>query len=418
MKRLILFLALSVSSLFAEGLLIQKNDRLAIVGDSITEQKLYSLYIATYLQACTPELNLDICQFGWGGETAPGFASRMDNDLVPWKPNIVTTCYGMNDGRYGPFNEKVGSDYREGMKRIVDRMKEIGAKMVVGGPGAVDTDSFRRENPEFDKVYNDNLKQLSGIAAGLAKESGHAHADVFGTMYEAMIAAKKVLGESFVVCGGDGFHPGPNGHLLMAQAFLKGLGVDGAIGTITWDAATGTAEASEGHKVLTANAQSLELESSRYPFCFFGDEKDPNGTRSIIPFTSFNKDLNRYLLIVKNLKTPKAEITWGSGTKSFTREQLEAGINLADEFIDNPLAPAFFEVQKALAQQQGFETPMIKDQINKFRFFQEQFKDDAEVAQSLSVLREKLQAKRNELQTAARAKVIPVKHTLALKALE
>src|SRR5688572_14184001 len=40
------------------GLLLRPGDRLAICGDSITEQKMYSLLIETYLTVCTPELNI------------------------------------------------------------------------------------------------------------------------------------------------------------------------------------------------------------------------------------------------------------------------------------------------------------------------------------------------------------------------
>src|SRR5260370_38055337 len=84
----------------APASVLKKGQRVAVVGDSITEQKLYSRFIETYLTACLPELELHVIQLGWGGETAPGFASRMNNDLLPWRPDVVTTCYGMNDGGY------------------------------------------------------------------------------------------------------------------------------------------------------------------------------------------------------------------------------------------------------------------------------------------------------------------------------
>ena len=40
----------------AGKLLLEKGDRLAICGDSITEQKMYSRAMETYLTVCTPEL--------------------------------------------------------------------------------------------------------------------------------------------------------------------------------------------------------------------------------------------------------------------------------------------------------------------------------------------------------------------------
>ena len=60
-----------------KGLVLQKGDRLAICGDSITEQKMYSRVIETYLTVAVPELDVTVRQYGWSGETAPGFLARM-----------------------------------------------------------------------------------------------------------------------------------------------------------------------------------------------------------------------------------------------------------------------------------------------------------------------------------------------------
>lgn len=42
----------------AGDLVLRKGDRVAIVGDSITEQKQYSKFMELYLLACVPELDL------------------------------------------------------------------------------------------------------------------------------------------------------------------------------------------------------------------------------------------------------------------------------------------------------------------------------------------------------------------------
>src|SRR5262245_60502954 len=93
--------------------------RVAIIGDSITEQKLYSKYMEAYLLACSGVPDLKVFQFGWGGETASGFASRLENDLAPFKPTVATTCYGMNDGQYRPFVEEIGRNYEANMRKVV-----------------------------------------------------------------------------------------------------------------------------------------------------------------------------------------------------------------------------------------------------------------------------------------------------------
>ena len=176
--------------------------------------------------------------------------------------------------------------------------------------------------PITPAVYNDNLNHLKKIAWGVAGGQFQGFADVHDAMIQAMGPAKAKLGNEYPVCGRDGFHPGPNGHLVMAYAFLKALGQNGDIGTITVDAANSKAEATTGHKVLSFQNGVTEIESTRYPFCFIDDEKSGMSSRSILPFVPFNHDLNRFMLVVTGLKADIAKVTWGTATKTFTRDQL------------------------------------------------------------------------------------------------
>src|SRR6266404_6209909 len=94
------------------GLILKKGDRLAICGDSITEQKMYSRIMEDYLTMCVPELQVEVRQYGWSCERAPGFLARMTNDCLRFKPTVATPCYGMNDHEYRPYEEKIGQVYR------------------------------------------------------------------------------------------------------------------------------------------------------------------------------------------------------------------------------------------------------------------------------------------------------------------
>mgnify|MGYP000909109713 CR=1 FL=1 len=41
-----------------------------------------------------------------------------------------------------------------------------------------------------------------------------------------------------------------------------------------------------GHKVLNASGSTIELESTRYPFCFYGDPSKPSSTRGVVEFVA------------------------------------------------------------------------------------------------------------------------------------
>ncbi len=392
--------------------------RVAIIGDSITEQKLYSKFMEAYLLACSGVPDVHVFQFGWSGEQAGGFAARLENDLTVFSPTVATLCYGMNDGSYQPYNEEIGKRYENNMRKVLEKMDSLGVKsIVVGSPGAVDTHFFRPGQSMGDKpshiAYNDNLTHLRDIDRNLANEKKLLFADVHSAMFDAMTKAQAALGKEYDVCGRDGFHPGNNGQLLMAYAFLKGLGLDGKIGEVNVDL-KGTNSASNGHKVLGGSAGTVELESMRWPFCFQGDEKSSSSTRSILPFTSFNSDLNRFVLKVKGLDATHATVKWGNAEKKFTREQLAAGVNLAAEYSESPFDGAFQKLLDAIAVKQNFETYMIKTIITDFRSFPKEVIVDADLKQAMNVFRKSFLASQQQLDASVQKSLVPVKHTLQI----
>ena len=395
----------------AQGQRLNKGDRIAICGDSITEQKLYSVYIENYLLMCKPAADLRVCQFGWSGERAPGFRDRMANDVLWFKPTVATTAYGMNDGLYRPYTEETGKTYRDAMKAVVKKFKDAGVKhIVVGSPGA--TDPVFMTQGSIPKQYNPVLAKLRDLAKEVAQEEGVSFANVHDTMLDGQNKAKAKFGEKIPFSGGDGFHPGPNGQLAMALAFLKAMGCDGDIGTITVDLGAGKAEATEGHKVLSTSGGTVEVESTRYPFCFYG-KVDEASTRNAAEVLPFNEQLNRFRLVVKNAGADKLKVTWGQQTREFAAADLEKGINLAAEFVDgNPFSEPFARVEQKVKEKQNFETPLHKELMNKLPTFKRLVPGEQEAFEKIVAAAARRQA---ELADAASAAVTPVKHTLKIE---
>ena len=393
--------------------ILHPGDAIAVIGDSITEQKRYSVFIEDYLMMCEPTASLITYQFGYSGEATTGLLKRLDATVLPFHPTVATTLYGMNDGGYLPSNPATLATFRENTEAIVRKLQAGGVRtVIVGSPGAVDTEKFKtmRYAKCAPEVYNQTLADLSQAAHEAADHTGAVFVDVHTPMMTAMEKAKAKYGADYALAP-DGVHPAYNGHLIMAYALLKALGCKGDIGTLTLDAKTGAATATAGHSIIASTPLRVEIESSRYPFCFVDNPSTHDSSRAILEFLPFNNDLNRFLLVVKKLSAPRAKIKWGQAEKTFTAEELAAGINLAAEFMDNPFKDVFSRVEAALRTQQEYETPATKFLMSSLHDWQTTLPEEQT---DLTRLQNAVVEKSRRLAAEARRAIIPVRHTVEL----
>jgi lysophospholipase L1-like esterase len=313
------------------GLYLKQGDRLAICGDSITEQKMYSRIIETYLTACVPQLEVTCRQYGWSGEQASGFAGRLHNDVLRFQPTIATTCYGMNDHRYVPYTDEIGTEYVKNQRNTVQQFKDAGVRVILGSPGTIGSvPAWVKTANGTKEDLNLSLLRLRNHDVDIAQDMEVRFADVYWPMLTAGFTAQQKYGKDYMMTGKDGVHPGWAGQTVMAYAFLTAMGLFGDIGTLTWDAATSTATASEGHEVLGAAGGRVIFRSHRYPFCIpDGDVAKDDSMKSAMALIPFQENLNRFLFILTNATAPRYEVTWGTATKTFDKAALEKGINLA-----------------------------------------------------------------------------------------
>jgi lysophospholipase L1-like esterase len=392
-------------------LILKPGDRLAIIGDSITEQKRYSRIIETYLTACVPELKITARQFGWSGETAEGFLRRMTNDCLRFNPTVATVCYGMNDHKYRPFDMENEQWYAANYSAVVRNLKAAGATVVLGSPGCVGKVPGWTKSSAFDRdELNINLCAFRDCDIALAKDLRTAFADVFWTMYQAGFEGQTRYGTNYAISGKDGVHPGWAGHLVMAYAFLRAMGLDGNLGTLTVDLSAQTATATAGHTVESFKDGQLTVLSAKYPFCAPGDTNSDDSIRSGATLVPFFQELSRFQLVVTNATAPQYHVIWsGNSTNSYTNTysaaQLAAGVNLAADYVDNPFCDAFQLVDEAVAAKQAYETTQIKKM-----FHSKEAKADMDKAV------ETTEAERAPLAQAIADAMKPVRHTLVIQA--
>ncbi len=393
-------------------LILRDGDRLAICGDSITEQKMYSRIIETYLTACVPQLHVTVRQLGWSGEKTDGFLHRMDRDCLTFKPTIATLAYGMNDSRYRPFDVTNGRWYEDHYTAIVRRFKENNVRVIVGSPGSAGKIAEwvkSRSGTLLD--HNQHLCDLRDIAMGVAEKEDVRFADIFWPMYQAQVFApgqhNATEEKPYNVAGNDGIHPGWAGQVIMAWTFLRSLGLGGDIGTITVNLDGNTATASDGHAVNSCFNGKLEVTSSRYPFCAQGDLNDDGSIRSGMTLVPFAEDLNRFILKLNGNLSGKYSVRWGEASREFTAEQLQKGISLAVEFPENPMCAAFSKVDAAVAAKQAYETEQIKKAFHS-----------AEAKADFAKVVTETEAIRQPLADAVAAAMQPVTHTIQISKID
>lgn len=394
-----------------DGLLLKQGDRLAICGDSITEQKMYSRIMETYLTVCVPELNVTVRQYGWSGEKTDGFLRRMQKDCLTFQPTVATLAYGMNDARYRPFDVTNGQWYRDHYSAIVSNFQANDVRVVVGSPGCSGKiATWVKSRSGTLQEHNLNLCALRDIAIEVAEQHNVRFADIFWPMYQAQVFAPgqhaATADRPYLVAGKDGIHPGWAGHVIMAWAMLKNLGLDGDIGTITIDPQSKTASATDGHLVDSYSDGTVTITSSRYPFCAEGSLHDDNSIRSGMTLVPFAEDLNRFILKANVADESRWSVQWGGVSKEFGGDQLSAGISLAVEFPTNPFTESFNAVDAAVAQKQAYETQQIKKAFHS---------SDAKA--DFEAVVKKTEAVRKPLAEAIAAAMQPVTHRITLTQL-
>ncbi len=390
-------------------LLLMQGDRLAICGDSITEQKMYSRIMETYLTTCVPQIQVTVRQYGWSGEKTDGFLRRMDQDCLTFQPTVATLAYGMNDSRYRPFDETNGRWYRDHYTAIVQNFKAHDVRVVVGSPGcAGKIAEWVQSRAGTLEQHNLHLCALRDIAMGVAQQEDVRFADIFWPMMQAQVFAPGQHGATdeklYLVAGQDGIHPGWAGHVIMAWSMLRSLGLDGELGMFTIDLTNNTALASEGHVVDEFANGKLTLTSHRFPFCASGDLNDHNSIRSGMTLVPFAEDLNRLILKVKVSVPGMYRVSWGDASKEFTSEQLTEGVNLADAFPENPFCDAFAGVDEAVSRKQAYETHQVKKQFHSH-----------EAKADFKSIVEQTEAERRPLVEAIQSAMKPVTHSIEIQ---
>ncbi|HYE07149.1 MAG TPA: SGNH/GDSL hydrolase family protein [Planctomycetota bacterium] len=302
------------------SLQIRKHDRIVFLGDSITDQQLYTNQVEAYLATRYPELGLEFVNVGWGGDTVGKALVRLERDVIALKPTLVTICLGMNDGGYCPPTAAIAQTFAEGLGEIVRRLKKARVRVVLMTPGFADV----VVNPNLERVdYNRRgLRVLADRVLAVAKREKLPCVDLHELMNEVDARAKSSV-PGFTMAQ-DGFHPEPAGHLVMAYGLLQALGVPPWRREIVIDAHRRTGRCADGKVRLEHDEDgiTIEVELDQLPFYVEPD------ARRILPHLPMIEDFASIRLVVRGLDAGAWQVRSGGFRAERDAADFAGGIEL------------------------------------------------------------------------------------------
>lgn len=339
---LALAIAGSAQAQAQRGFYLKPNDRVVFYGDSITEQRLYTAFTETYVVTRFPKYRVAFTHSGVGGDRVTGgwmgpIDARLDRDVIPYKPTVMTIMLGMNDGSYRSFDQAIFDTYARGYEHILDRMKTAcpGIRFTLIEPSPFD-DVTRK--PGWDPGYNAVLVRYGEFVKELAQKEKQTVADLNGpvvAMLQKAYAADPTLAQKIIP---DRVHPGAGGHLIMAESLLKTWNAPALVSSVQIDAAAKRVASAENAKVtgLDVGAKGLTWEQTDGALPFPLDEKDA-ALMLAVRSSDFIEALDQQPLKVTGLSADRYTLKIdGSEVGTFSKTDLAAGINLAT--LPTPMA--------------------------------------------------------------------------------
>lgn len=339
----------------AADFFFKDGDVVVMIGDSITEQHLYSNYVEMWTVTRFPNWKLTFRNVGIGGDRSPGGNSRFARDVLLHKPTAMTVDFGMNDGGYGGFSDNVFKPYMDGLQGMADKAKAAKIRVAWATPQPLDT---AEQGPTALTAYNQTLEKFSDGVKVIAEKNGGLFVDQFHPYLAALDGARGKGPKYDRITGGDAVHPGPPGQALMAASILKGLSFPSLVSSAEIDAAGGKVVTAKNCTVENVAKKEGGLSFSRLDGAlpFF-----PMDALSILPHAPILEELNDYRLKVTGLAVGKYEVrVGGKKIAELTAEQLAAGANLAaGALTDGPIADQAKAVKAAVEAKNRFHHDMI-----------------------------------------------------------
>ncbi len=326
---------------------LKDGDTVVFYGDSITEQRLYTVFTEAYVLTRFPRLRVRFVHSGWGGDRVTGGAGgpidvRLTRDVLAYQPTVMTIMLGMNDARYTAFDTGTYQTFTSGYDHIVKTVKTALPNIRITAIQPSPYDDVTRPLT-FADGYNTVLMRYGNYVRELAEREKLQTADLNTSVVAALKTAdQKDHGQALQIIP-DRIHPAAGGHMLMAEALLRSWNAPAVVAAVEIDAATGAVARSENTRIAEVNTRDgiswIETDQAL--------PMPVEWTNAVTSFavrcSDFMDALDREPLTITGL--PPGNYTLridGDPVGTFTADQLSASVNLSP--LATPMSAQALEV--------------------------------------------------------------------------
>ncbi len=204
----------------AETPALKKGDRIVFLGDSITQggvsPKGYVTVIKKTLAEKYKDLGIEVIGAGISGNKVPDLQKRLEKDVLAKKPTLVVIYIGINDvwhGEKNPANGTSKEKFESGLKEIIGKIKEGGARVVVCTPSVIG------EKKAGANSLDSRLDEYSEISRKVAMDTKSDLCDLRKAFLDHLAKHNESNKESSILTS-DRVHLNEAGNKFVAETIL------------------------------------------------------------------------------------------------------------------------------------------------------------------------------------------------------
>jgi lysophospholipase L1-like esterase len=395
----------------AQQFALKDNSTVVFYGDSITAQRLYTRFVEEFVLTRYPTLHIRFVNAGVPGDTTYGgyagaMAERVQRDVTPFHPAMITVMLGMNDGGYVAESPRMDGLFQTGYRSLLAKLREENpqATLTLIQPSPYDEITHGSDFPGYSTVLDRNAQDVAQIAAQLRMEGDRnlLLADFHSPLVSALQRAKDRFQQLAPLIVSDRIHPGDVGHWIMAAELLTAWHVDPIVSQLSLDAARAQVLTADRTEVTNLDKTEAGLTWTQKDAALPLPLDINNAMTPVLLGISNIASVDQQALRIQGLPAGQYQLLIdGKLVSSFSSEDLHAGVNLA--LLKTPM----------LDQARGIDwSEERRATLDQARFI---LSAEVKSAATSATAEDRLRDAEDELEATIRTRIVPVAHAFEVR---